>query len=90
VDPKKLDDVFKRIARLGAPDIQAQAVKDTAVKLLGGDPTDPSAPVASPADGPRALDQALQLLRNHVADAADQSTREFYENVLSAIARLKS
>jgi hypothetical protein len=89
MDVKKLDDVLQRIARIKAPSTEALAASLAAIKPLLDLQTalaaDPSAEISSS----RGLEQILSVLRDHVANEQAQATREFYENVLSTVARLK-
>jgi hypothetical protein len=79
----------QRIARIRAPSADALDVSQAALKPLAEHraqlATDPG-----PAGGDLALARAMGALRQHVADARVLASREFYENVLSGVARLKS
>jgi hypothetical protein len=89
MDRTKLDDIFKRIARLRAPTPQALELSRAALEPLADHlaklATDPRAQ-----GGDIALERSLIALRIHVAEAEVAPTREFFENVLSNVARLKS
>lgn len=89
MDARKLEDVLKRIARIRPPNSDALEVSQAAVKPLAELLAAPNAAAGWGDTGKIALNRALAHLRGQVADATTQATREFYENVLSAVARLK-
>jgi hypothetical protein len=89
MDARKLADVMQRIARLRAPSGDALDVSRRAIQPLADLAAAPSAVAGGQDASQPALDQALVQLRNLIADTVNRTTREYYENVLSAVARLK-
>jgi hypothetical protein len=90
MDVKKLDEVLQRIVRITAPTSQALETSQAAVKplveLQAALIADPRAEISTN----RGLENVLGVLRHHVATESVRTTREYYENVLSTVARLKS